>query len=137
LLVDDPTLHAYLEQATLGDQKLDYQHFSVPVLIAMLNFASEKAGQRYLSKQQAGLCIGILKNLHKITNLAQMRNQSIIAHGFQGVSKEKINEAMQLKLEQTPLDILRDILSKMQLDLSESPFQQIQTTLTQKLYSLI
>jgi len=66
-----------------------------------------------------------------------MRNQSIIAHGFQGVSKEKINEAMQLKLEQTPLDILRDILSKMQLDLSESPFQQIQTTLTQKLYSLI
>ena len=137
LLADDPALHAYLEQATLGDQKLDYQHFSVPVLISMLNFASEKAGQRYLSKQQAGLCIGILKNLHKITNLAQMRNQSIIAHGFQGVSKEKINEAMQLKPEQTPLDFLRDTLSKMQIDIHKSPFQQIQMTLTQKLYSLI
>lgn len=137
LLADDPALHAYLEQAKIGDQKLDYQHFSVPVMISLINFLTKTADQRYLTRPQQGIYKGILEIINKITNLGQMRNQSIIAHGFQGVSKEKINEAMQLKPDQDPLDVLRNILAKMQIDIHESPFQQIQTTLTQKLYSLI
>ncbi|GAA5528048.1 hypothetical protein [Herpetosiphon gulosus] len=137
LLTDDPVLHEYLENEQFAGNKLDYQQFSVPVLIAMLNFASEKAGQRYLNKQQAGLSIGILKNLYKINNLTQMRNQSIIAHGFEGVSQAMIIKGLKINQDQNPLDILRDILAKMQINLPESPFQQIQTTLTQKLYSLI
>lgn len=137
LLADDLVLHAYLEQAKIGDQKLDYQHFSVPVMISLINFLTKTSDQRYLTKPQQGIYKGLLEMINKITSLGQMRNQSIIAHGFQGVSKEKINEAMQLKPDQNPLDVLRNILAKMQIDIHESPFQQIQTTLTQKLYSLI
>ncbi|KPL91718.1 hypothetical protein [Herpetosiphon geysericola] len=137
LLADDPALFEHLEQATIDGNKLDYSHFSVPVLVAMLNFLTKQQAQTYISQRQAGIYIGLREQINKLSNLSEMRNQSVIAHGFEGVSKEQILEKLKLNQDQTPLDLLRTILAKIEISVPPSPFQQIQAVLIEKLYSLI
>ncbi|MFD3163783.1 hypothetical protein [Herpetosiphon sp. NSE202] len=137
ILADDPILHEYLENKQFAGNKLDYQHFSVPVLLALLDFLTKNPQQKYLAKKQVGIYTGLRELIIKLSNLSDMRNQSVIAHGFKGVSEYEIIKHLKLKSEQTPIDLLHDILAKIAIDVRESPFQQIQTTLTQKLYSLI
>ncbi|MBM7846600.1 hypothetical protein [Herpetosiphon giganteus] len=137
ILADDPILHEYLENKQFAGNKLDYRHFSVPVLLALLDFLTKNPQQKYLAKKQVGIYTGLRELIIKLSNLSDMRNQSVIAHGFEGVSEDQIIKHLKLKSEQTPIDLLHDILAKIAIDVRESPFQQIQTVLIEKLYSLI
>lgn len=54
----------------------------------------------------------IINEMEKINDVKQLRNKSILAHGFEGISKEKIEEKLKCK-EKNIFKLLEDIMCKM------------------------
>jgi len=92
-------LKAYLEAIVIGDRPFDFSQPTIPVLTAMVSYlVDDKHGRRadgtgYLEARIRPLYKEVAKRLGKIKNLSDLRNQSIVAHGFRGVSREAIAAA--------------------------------------------
>lgn len=136
----DPGLKAWLDGRTIDGTPLRYDAPNIPAMQAMLDYLVDPAsvtpdGKPYLSKEEHGRLTGVKKRLDKITALAQLRNQSVIAHGFAGVSRERLAEVYgddPAKL----LDDLRTIVKLLGLPAQESPFERIARVAVEQLHLL-
>jgi hypothetical protein len=71
-----------------------------------------------------GKLTGVKKRLDRITALSQLRNQSIIAHGFAGVSRERLAEVCGGNPDAL-IDDLKEIVRLLGLNSDGSPFDRI------------
>jgi hypothetical protein len=97
-IASDSGLKAALEATTIDGKPLRFETPNLPTMQAMLRYITEPAacrpdGSPYLSKADIGRYGQAKKLLDKISALAQLRNRSIIAHGFAGVSREALDAA--------------------------------------------
>lgn len=67
---------------------------------------------------------GVKAILDKLDGLAQLRNQSVIAHGFAGVSREAIAAVYKDGADQIMAD-LRKVLQLLDITAAAAPFDQI------------
>lgn len=86
----------WLGKRTLHNQPLRYDVPTVPVLMAMLYYlikgGTRGDGTPGLTSKQRGAFQGLKRALDKIDSFSQLRNRSIIAHGFEGISQEALGE---------------------------------------------
>jgi len=118
-----PALKAFLEQQKAPNgQPLDYSTVDVPVLMACLRFLT----QSMLSYADVH---DILQGFEPLINL---RNRSIIGHGFEGVSKDIVGKVYEGDL----LEDLRTLLVRIGLNVSEGPFVQLRRELRRRVEKL-
>lgn len=92
-----PALTEFLRKRQINDRPLRYEMPTIPVLGALLDWMIDGGvrtdGTPALDKKQQGVFTGLKKSLDSIEHLTKLRNQSVIAHGFAGVSREALAEA--------------------------------------------
>ena len=115
ILADDG-LRRYLCQVRIGDEALDPSSPSRPVLRAVLEYALKSGaarpdGRPYLPEKRREQYLQVLRLADKWQPLAQLRNRSIIAHGFAGVSEDDLREEL-VKEMASILQILRIDVAK-------------------------
>ncbi|HWQ12522.1 MAG TPA: hypothetical protein VNL77_06975 [Roseiflexaceae bacterium] len=93
-----PALKAALDAVTIDGTPLRYDTPNLPTMHAMLDYiltpgTTRPDGAPCLSKAEAGRYGEVRRRLNRLTSLAQLRNQSVIAHGFAGVSRKRLEEA--------------------------------------------
>lgn len=139
---DDPGLKAWLDARAIDGTPLRYDTPNIPAMQAMLDYlidldpASVKpAGAPYLPKDERGRLTGVKKRLDRINVLAQLRNQSVIAHGFAGVSREQLEEACSGDPAML-IDDLREIVKLLGLTAHKSPFERIASVAIEQLRHL-
>ncbi|GIW00977.1 hypothetical protein [Roseiflexus sp.] len=125
----DSGLKAWLDARTIDGTPLRYDTPNIPTLQAMLDYLIDPASVKpddapYLPKDERGRLTGVKQRLDKITSLSQLRNQSVIAHGFAGVSRERLAEVYGGDPDALIAD-LREIVKLLGLSAQESPFEQI------------
>ncbi len=99
---------------------------NMPILHACIDFLAEndKEGKNSLRYNALSSCI------KKLRALADMRNKSIIAHGFEGVSKDMIKdiikkEIQDIKNNEDIFFIIRSLIESLGMNLSETnPFEE-------------
>ena len=91
-----PALAEFLRGRQIKGRPLRYEAPTIPVLGAALDFMIEGGtradGTPVLNTKEQGVFKGLKKTLDSIEHLTQLRNQSVIAHGFAGVSREALAE---------------------------------------------
>ncbi|MFQ3631714.1 hypothetical protein [Roseiflexus sp.] len=125
----DPGLKTWLDGRIIDGAPLRYDTPNIPALQAMLDYLVDPAsvmpdGQPYLPKDERGRLTGVKKRLDRITALSQLRNQSVIAHGFAGVSRERLTEVYGDEPARL-IDDLHKIVELLGLASQESPFERI------------
>ncbi|MCS7289332.1 MAG: hypothetical protein NZ699_09410 [Roseiflexus sp.] len=136
----DPGLKAWLDGRTIDGTPLRYDHPNIPAMQAMLEYlvnakSIKPDGKPYLSKDEQGRLTGVKQRLDKITALSQLRNQSVIAHGFAGVSRERLAEVYNGDPAMLISD-LRKIAELLGLAAQESPFERIAAVAIEQLRHL-
>jgi hypothetical protein len=133
----NPSLQAHLDAATIDGNPLVYKYGpNRPVMRSLLDFLA-RGGLRadskpYLAKAEQGRFIGLTKAMDKLDSLADLRNQSIIAHGYAGVSREELDRAYGSDAS----DILTDMSKIIELagiDAAPSTFDEIATVAAEQL----
>ncbi|ACL26290.1 hypothetical protein [Chloroflexus aggregans] len=125
----NPHLHQYLEQKTIDNQPLRYRDGpNRPVMQAMLEFVSNGGlradGPPFAHKKERERLAGVKALLDRLDRLAELRNQSVIAHGFAGVSQDTINEVYEGGVDKI-IDDLRRVLYLLDIQQLQSPFELI------------
>jgi hypothetical protein len=133
----NPQLQAALDARSIDNTPLRYDTPNLPTMQAMLDFIVKPGGVRadgtpYLTKAEIGPYGEIQRRLNKISALAQLRIQSVIAHGFAGVSRERLAEVYGGDPDGL-LEDLRKIMQLLKLDRAESPFERIARFAVQQL----
>ncbi|MEI7771841.1 MAG: hypothetical protein WCI67_17750 [Chloroflexales bacterium] len=132
LIAESPALKAHLDGQQIDDKPLIYDKGpNRPVMSAMLDFlvagGMRADGKPYLGKDDKSRFGQARKQINKMNDLAELRNQSIIAHGFAGVSREELDAAY----KGGAADILADMAKVMEmigLGGTVSPFDRIADT---------
>ncbi len=130
-------LHAYLQEQTIGGKPLDYEKITRPTMEAIVRFVrdqNERAdGTPYLDKRARGLFYGGSKKFTEFNQLADLRNRTIIAHDFQGVSAEIV----EARYDGDPVEGLYDVLNKFGVPVEDNPFDALATQLVSEIKRLI
>ncbi len=124
-----PDLRRFLEQRTIDNQPLRYADGpNRPVMQAMFEFVLEGGtradGTPCATKKDRERLQGVQARLNKLNALADLRNQSVIAHGFAGVSEEAINNLYAGGARQI-VDDLKKIIELLGIEGAASPFDRI------------
>ncbi len=128
----NPSLRDYLEQKTIDGQPLRYRDGpNRPVMQAMVEFLISGGvradGRPWAGKHERARLQAVFHILQRLDSLAELRNQSVIAHGFAGVSREEIDALYQGGADRIIHD-LRDILRLLDLAEADSPFALVVKT---------
>jgi hypothetical protein len=127
-IAENPDLKAFMDGRTIDNKPLRYEQPTIPVMQALLEYLMEHNrradGAPYLSKADQGRCKGLKIPLNKIEGLKTLRNQSIIAHGFAGVSRERLPEFYSGD-PASALDDMKKVLHLLDMQVDESPFKRI------------
>jgi hypothetical protein len=129
LIEANSELKAYLEAAKIDGKPLRYTDGpNRPVMSAMLDFivkgGKRADGQPYLKKDDQGRFAGLKKAMGQLDKLAELRNQSIIAHGYAGVSREELDRVYGGDAQQMLADMGK-VLEMLGLGRVVSPFDRI------------
>lgn len=91
-----PSLQAFLTSQTHEGQALRWDKVNVPLLMALIRYALEgganSGGEAILGGEDLERYGTMYDLLGRMDSLRQLRNKSVIAHGFRGVSRRKIVE---------------------------------------------
>jgi len=91
-----PSLKAFLTSQPHEGQALRWDKVNVPLLMALIQYALEggadRGGGPILGDEELERYRTIYDLLVRMDSLRQLRNKSVIAHGFRGVSRRKIEE---------------------------------------------
>lgn len=110
-----PELLTYLEKQTVDGAKLHWDDpHSIPTLKAILSFY--KPGEQVAQ---------VLDWCSKVQDLINLRNRTVVAHGFESATLSKIQE----RYEGDPVKDTEALLSALNLDVSHDPFEEIQDLL--------
>lgn len=125
----NPALRSYLDQKTIDGKPLRYRDGpNRPVMQALLEFVRDGGarvdGTPFAPKKERERLGGVKAILDKLDGLAQLRNQSVIAHGFAGVSREAIAAVYKDGADQIMAD-LRKVLQLLDITAAAAPFDQI------------
>lgn len=124
-----PALKAALDKTQIDDQPLRYNMPTLPTMQAMLSYILEPGSTRpdgapCLTKAESGRYGEVRKRLNRLTALAQLRNQSVIAHGFAGVSRKRLEDAYGSD-PRGLLDDMRKVLELVGLSTEPSPLDRV------------
>jgi hypothetical protein len=133
----NPALQGSLDTATIDGKALHYSDGpNRAVMQRMLDFLAQgglKAdGTPYLSKSEQGRFQGLKKAMGQIDKLAELRNQSIVAHGYAGVSREEL-DAIYGGDASGIIDEMEKVFDLVGLGRVESPFVAIAEAATEQL----
>jgi hypothetical protein len=125
----NPQLKAHLDRQNIDGKPLIYNEGpNRPVMSAMLDYIVDDGtradGEPYLGKAERGRFGEARKRLNKMNNLSELRNQSIIAHGFAGVSREALDAAYTGDAS-TILADMGKVMELIGIGKAISPFDQI------------
>ena len=116
-----PDLKEFLScERTPSGGPVNYMSIGVPVLMACLKYLIVKLNFSYR------LVYDLLKQFDILTNL---RNKSIIGHGFDGVSEKILND----NYDGSVLEGVKKILEEVEIKIPESPFDKINSILIQEI----
>lgn len=134
---DHAKLQAFLKKQTIGDRPLDYEQITRPTMEAIIRFVrdqNERAdGTPYLDKRSRGLFYGGSKKFTEFNQLANLRNRTIIAHDFQGVSAAIV----EAKYAGDPVEGLYDVLNKFGVPVGANPFEALAAQLIAEIKRLV
>ena len=113
----------FLSTKTINDRPLHYEMPTIPVLGAALEYMLKDGvradGSSALNKHERGPLTGLREQLNKIERLSQLRNRSVIAHGFTGISREALEEASGGDARMA-LDVMQQVVQKLQIERSDT-----------------
>ncbi len=124
-----PDLRSHLEAKTIDGKPLRYRDGpNRPVMQVMLEFVRDGGkradGTPFATKKERERLGAVKAMLDRLDSLAELRNQSVIAHGFAGVSREAMDAIYKDGAEKIITD-LHNIMRQLDIADTESPFDQI------------
>lgn len=131
----NPGLLHMMQQTKIGKNALRFDEPNMPTLGKMIEYVID-GGVRadsspYLKQSDRGVYRSVLERVNKFGKLSQLRNQSIIAHGFQGISLPKIKAAYG---DGDPMADMRTIIKQLQMTTNEqSLFERISIFVVEQL----
>lgn len=135
-----PHLRPWMEQQTLYGKPLRWDTINAAVLLALLRYLAEvnrrEDGSVYVPTEEQGWYERLHGLLSALDHLRALRNKSVIAHGFQGVSKEGLLEAYRQATgrEDTPLDLMGEVLRGLAGQKAPlGPYEEVAGWLTERL----
>ncbi|WP_448338303.1 hypothetical protein [Chloroflexus aurantiacus] len=125
----NPALRDFLDQRTLDGKPLRYRDGpNRPVMQALLEFVlnggTRADGTPFATKKDRERLSGVRERLNRLDALAELRNQSVIAHGFAGVAREAIDSAYKGGADQIVPDLYK-MIELLDSPVHESPFDRI------------
>lgn len=124
----NPDLKAFLDGRTINGNPLDHREPNTFVMREMLHYlvdgGTRADGKPYLHSKEQDKYREVKKYLNKIDGLKTLRNQSIIAHGFAGVSRERLPQFYSGD-PASALEDMEKVLKLLGLKVSGEPFGQI------------
>jgi len=129
LLEKNPELRAFVASQKLGNgANIDPFINGIPRFLAMLDFVIKKRGKENLER--------VSDFFHKTGKLMDIRNKSIIGHGFQGVSEEIIRNNYDGNILEDLSAATAAIFGSTELSFEDDPFEQMNQVLTQQIQRL-
>ena len=131
----NPGLLHMMQQTKIGKNALRFDEPNMPTLGKMIEYMID-GGVRadsspYLKQSDRGVYRSVLERVNKFGKLSDLRNQSIIAHGFQGISLPKIKAAYG---DGDPMADMRTIIKQLQMTTNEqSLFERISIFVVEQL----
>lgn len=137
LIDGNPALRDFLDQRTLDGKPLRYRDGpNRPVMQALLEFVlnggTRADGTPFATKKDRERLSGVRERLNRLDALAELRNQSVIAHGFAGVAREAIDSAYKGGADQIVPDLYKTI-ELLDNPVHKSPFDRIAETVQREL----
>lgn len=137
-LTNHPALETYLRAQHQGDGFLQYKKISRPVLMAFVRYAltPQPPGITFSPDLDAARLQHIYAILERIEQMGNLRNKTILAHGYAGVSQDIIRDAYDTNqpATQRPLDGLQELCQALNLPLL-NPFAKIRDFILSQLSS--
>ena len=118
----------HLNAIQINGNPLDWTRISRPTFQAMISYAIkipgvDADGNPLVPERDLGRLKQLLKLLNGLDSLVALRHRTIIGHDFEGVSEEDVVQAFAHEPnEHTPVDRLRNILSKMAIPTQPDPY---------------
>lgn len=135
-LEEHPRLLDYLKMQRVNNGPLRYDKPDRPALSAMLRCSWEVPGASDNS-ELVERCRAVSGLLQRFDCLSSRRNKSIIAHGFEGVSSDKILDDYERAGHRgEPLSDMAEMLQIIDIKVGESPFSSVARLLVRELEKL-
>jgi len=116
-----PGLVGFLRLKKYGSEPLNYKQPYIPTLLAILEFIK--------IKERSSDLPFLYERISLLDNLSSLRNRSPLAHGFEGVSLEKIIE----KIPGFSFEYLVEIVKKLNIADTDDPFEKVSEFVLKKL----
>jgi hypothetical protein len=106
---------------------------NIPVTLGMVHYLADQEGNQdadgnaILDREEQKRFAALHQAARRLTTLSNLRNRSIIAHGFDGVSEEVILREYDSAGQgtSTPFDDLRQIAENLSIEMGEDPFDTV------------
>ena len=135
-----PYLRPYMEKQTLYGKPLRWDTINAAVLLAVVAYVAgggqREEGSPYLSAEEQERYRRLHAGLSALDHLRDLRNKSIIAHGFQGISEEALLEAYRKNTgrSDTPLDLMGEVLRDLTgQGAPPAPYEEVRDWLVKRL----
>ena len=137
LIEENPNLKAALDSAQIDGAPLRYLDGpNRPVMLKMLDYLTSGGkrsdGTPYLSRKEQGNFQGLKHHMGQLDTLSDLRNQSIIAHGFAGVSREELDNVSSGNAQHI-LGYMESIVQILGIDARNVSFDQIADRIVEEL----
>ncbi len=117
-----PGLHQFLNAQQTDGRHLDYRGANRTVFAAMIRYGWE-GGENFAAPERLGQMKAACRLLEGLDCLSGLRNKSIIAHGFEGVSEQSVVRRYQQRDgRENPLTDMAGALESLGIAVGESPF---------------
>lgn len=126
----NPALHKFLEEESYEGQRLKWRQVNIPTLMAVLDFLLRSSQDSSLSSSEREAYSEIYRIFKKLKKLSELRDQSIIAHGFQGISRKIIAESYG---DGDVIEDLSRVVAALGIDAADDPFEKIRGHFLRKL----
>ncbi|MBI2848721.1 MAG: hypothetical protein HYX88_01125 [Chloroflexi bacterium] len=123
-------LHKFLEEKSYEGQRLKWHQVNIPTLMAVLEFLLLSSQEPSLSSSEREAYSESYRIFKKLKKLSELRDQSIIAHGFQGISRKIIAESYG---EGDVIEDLSRVVAVLGIDAANDPFEKIKEHFLRKL----
>lgn len=135
-----PYLRPHMERQTLYGKPLRWDTINAAVLLAVVAYLGEggprEDGSPYLSGEEQDRYRRLHAHLGALDHLRDLRNKSVIAHGFQGVSEEALLAAYRTSTgrDDIPLDLMGEVVRDLTgREVPPAPYEEVRDWLLQRL----